>query len=42
MSANKIEDIEEKYAEMELIDKSTGQKQGPEEFERMTYGEDSF
>ena len=43
MSSSKIEDIEEKYSEMEtVIDKSTGQKEGPADFEKMTYGEDSF
>ena len=41
MSQQKIEDIEEKFSEMEQVDKS-GHKQGPEEFEKMTYGEDSF
>lgn len=43
MGEEKIYDIERKYKEQEeIVDKSTGQKNGPEPFEVNLYGEDNF
>jgi len=42
MGEEKIEDIERKFKDMEVIDGSTGKKTGPEVFEITTYGEESF